>query len=56
MLYEIPKEQLKEIRFNKIEEEKSEEKQQVFIEQKITETKENLQTYEVQGAIQKSLF
>ena len=47
MLYEIPKENLKEIRFEKPEEEKIEEKSQVVIEPKITESIEKLQSYKV---------
>ena len=56
MLYEIPKENLKEIRFENHEEEKNVEKSQLVIETKIQETQENLKSYKVQGAVQQSLF
>ena len=57
MLYEIPREELDQIRFNKnVEVKKSEEKSQSVPLEKVEELTENLKTYEVQGAIQKSLF
>lgn len=56
MLYEIPKEQLKQITFDKPKEEKNETKKQLVIEPPNTETEDWLKSYDVQGAIQKSLF
>lgn len=56
MLYEIPKEELKEIRFEKPVEEKIEEKSQLVIEPKITESIEKLQSYKVWEWVQQSLF
>lgn len=56
MLYEIPKEELKEIRFEKHEEEKNIEKSQLVIEPKVTELIENSQSYKVWEWIQQSLF
>jgi hypothetical protein len=54
MLYEIPREELDQVRFDK--KAKNEEKSQSVPLEKVEELTENLKTYEVQGAIQKSLF